>query len=418
MKKFKFVGFLFLMITLIGVLCYCSSNNDLHESTNGNEEHTHEWNDGEIINKPNCTEAGLIAFNCKTCGETKLDVVSATGHDYQYEITNPTCTEKGYTTYTCEICNHSYIDSYVDALGHNEVVDNAIEATCTATGLTEGSHCCVCQEVLTVQAIIPMSEHNYIDNYCFGCNSNYYTEGLRFVDHQKTNELAVDGYIGTDSNVIIPAIYQGKPVTCIKNNAFNGGFIESITIPESVQVIEKNAFSISNSLSKIVVDTKNKHFDSRNNCNAIIDTTSNSLILGCVNSIIPEGITTIGVNAFRGCQTLKTIKLPDSLTTIENEAFSNCISLTSIVIPDGVTSIGGYAFVNCSNLKSVIIPKKVSHIGFIAFGVTTGYNGIKIYCNVSSKPSGWDGYWCYNIGKIYWSGEWEYDLNGNPVPLS
>ena len=371
----KILSFLLIMITIIGVLCSCSSNND----TNGNEEHSHEWNEGEIIIKSTCTKSGLKGFVCLICGESKVDVIYATGH--------------------------------------NKVIDQAVAATCIATGLTEGSHCCVCQEVLTVQAIIPMSEHNYIDDYCFGCNSNYYTEGLRFVDHQKTNELAVDGYIGTDTNVIIPAIYQGKPVTCIKNNAFNGRIVESITIPKSVQVIEKYVFSISNSLNKIVVDTKNKHFDSRNNCNAIIETTSNRLILGCVNSIIPEGITTIGVNAFRGCP-LKTIKLPNSLTTIEDEAFNGCNSLVSMEIPDGVTSIGGYAFVNCSNLKSVIIPKNVSRIGFIAFGVTTGYNDINIYCNVSSKPSGWDGYWCYNIDKIYWSGEWEYDLNGNPVPLS
>ena len=106
---------------------------------------------------PTCTETGLTeGKHCSVCEEVLIaqEVVEATGHDYDEVVTEPTCTEQGYTTYTCH-CNHSYIDDYIDALGHIEVVDNAVDATFSLPGLTAGSHCSVCNEVIVAQIEIP-----------------------------------------------------------------------------------------------------------------------------------------------------------------------------------------------------------------------------------------------------------------------
>ena len=91
-------------------------------------------------------------------------------HSYTAAVTAPTCTEKGYTTYTCS-CGDSYVDNYVDALGHTEVIDPAVAATCTKTGLTEGKHCSVCNEVLAAQTEVPMIAHDYKDGVCTVCGA-------------------------------------------------------------------------------------------------------------------------------------------------------------------------------------------------------------------------------------------------------
>ena len=91
-------------------------------------------------------------------------------HRYTETVTEPTCTEKGYTTYTC-ICGRSYVDNYVDALGHTEAVDPAVAATCEKTGLTEGKHCSVCNEVLVAQKETPKTEHKFSNGKCSVCGA-------------------------------------------------------------------------------------------------------------------------------------------------------------------------------------------------------------------------------------------------------
>ena len=86
-------------------------------------------------------------------------------HAYTDVVTAPTCTEDGYTTYTCS-CGDSYVADYVAALGHNEVADPEIAATCTEDGLTAGSHCAACGEVLEAQEVIPATGHHYVDGKC------------------------------------------------------------------------------------------------------------------------------------------------------------------------------------------------------------------------------------------------------------
>ena len=99
-------------------------------------------------------------------------------HSYESVVTNPTCTTAGYTTYTCTSCGDSYIGDEVAALGHTEVVDAAVAPDCTNTGLTEGKHCSVCEEVIVAQTEVAALGHTYIEGYC-SCGAedpDYYFE--------------------------------------------------------------------------------------------------------------------------------------------------------------------------------------------------------------------------------------------------
>lgn len=142
--------------------------------------------------------------------------------------------------------------------------------------------------------------------------------------------------------------------------------LDSVKIGKSVAEIGDNAFRNCTSLTSIVVDAENPTYDSRNNCNAIIETKSKTLICGKDTTIIPEGIVRIGYAAFDGCN-FTSITIPNSVRKIEEIAFNNCTKLASVVIPQGVTSIGAAAFGNCESLTSVNIPDTLTYIAERAF---------------------------------------------------
>ena len=117
----------------------------------------------------------------------------------------------------------------------------------------------------------------------------------------------------------------------------------------------------------MVVASGNTVYDSRENCNAIIETSTNRLIAGCKNTVIPESVTSIGDYAFYGCSGLTSITIPEGVTSIGGSAFYGCSGLTSITIPEGVTSIENFTFYNCSSLTSITIPEGVTSFGRHAF---------------------------------------------------
>ena len=158
-----------------------------------------------------------------------------------------------------------------------------------------------------------------------------------------------------------------ESVINIGEKAFASCSLTSIAIPESVINIGESVFSSCSSLTSIVVESGNTKYDSRNNCNAIIESATNTLVAGCQNTTIPNTITSIGNYAFWCCYSLTSITIPNSVTSIGGNAFSYCSSLTSITIPNSVISIERYAFSYCSSLTSITIPNSVISIERYAF---------------------------------------------------
>ncbi len=170
----------------------------------------------------------------------------------------------------------------------------------------------------------------------------------------------------------------GSAVTTIEDYAFNScdGMTGTLYIPSGVQSLGGNSFGYC-AFSGIVVDPENSVYDSRNDCNAIIETSSNQLITGCKNSTIPNTVTSIGYCAFRGIEGLTSIEIPNSVTSIGENAFAFCYDLTGdLIIPNSVETIGPSAFFNCENLDGTLtIGESVSYIGDMAFRNCSGFTG-------------------------------------------
>ena len=143
-------------------------------------------------------------------------------------------------------------------------------------------------------------------------------------------------------------------VRYIGRSAFSGcSGLTSLFIPESVNDIDSWAFSGCSGLKSISVAAGNEVYDSRNNCNALIETKSNGLIKGCVNTIIPDNIINIYMDAFAGCSDMLSVTIPNSVIYINQKAFENCSSLTTLTLPKSLLEISGSALDGCSGLTSI-----------------------------------------------------------------
>ena len=143
--------------------------------------------------------------------------------------------------------------------------------------------------------------------------------------------------------------------------------LRQMHIPASVRSIGESAFEYCPSLTSMSVASDNPRYDSRDECNAIIETSDNTLFAGCCNTVIPSTVATIGDYAFSGCSTLPGIEIPVGVTAVGDYAFRSCTALRSVTLPDGLTSIGASAFFECTALNSVEIPSSVESIGGFAF---------------------------------------------------
>ncbi len=236
---------------------------------------------------------------------------------------------------------------------------------------------------------------------------NYASNPLLFVHHLYLNGKEVkDLNIPTD-------------VTKINSYTFTGcNSLNSITIHKNVTSIGHSAFAYCDGLTNITVEEGNLNYDSRDNCNAIIQKSTNALFVGCSKTVIPKNVTSIESDAFKGCERLESLTIPTNVISIGYEAFSDCNGITSLRIEDGTqkleadntglsscplttlyigrdvtfrsgdhsyspfsykkqltsltfgsgyTKIPPYTFWGCSSLKSLTFPSQITSIGYDAF---------------------------------------------------
>ena len=191
------------------------------------------------------------------------------------------------------------------------------------------------------------------------------TETTVALTYNEQRDTKISGTLHIPATVTI----KGKPykVTAIGDKALSGiPNLNAVYIPATMKRIGQQALTRCDNLELIVVDNQNRVLDSRDNCNAIIDTDRRMVIRGCKTSIIPEGIRHIGPYAFYQCQTLTGIQLPESLLSIREHAFTGCRQLTSIVLPPSLILIDNYAFAH-TPIQSINIPDNLLHIREGAF---------------------------------------------------
>ena len=222
------------------------------------------------------------------------------------------------------------------------------------------------------------------------------------------------GYFAFSLCTALSSIELPTSLTTICEKAFEAcTSLTSITIPASVTRIDSYAFVKCSSLESISVAEGNTVYDSRNGCNAIIIKESNKLLLGCKNTVIPTGVTSIGKEAFYKCTGLTSITIPESVTSIGEEAFESCNSLTTVIMqPTTPPTLGNDVFENCDELANIYVPA-----GTTETYKTTGNWATYKDIIQTGGTCGTNVYWSYNSTSntltIFGTGDMTNDFEGN-----
>ena len=167
------------------------------------KEHIHNYNLWQTTVKPTCTEGGEMKRSCSVCGAEETKTIDALGHDYSEQWTvdeEADCVNDGSKSRHCSRCDAKTDVTVIEAKGHTEVVDKAVAATCTKTGLTEGKHCSVCNAVIKAQEKIAATGHKYVETVV---EPSYSNRGYTLY------ECSVCGYSYKDNyeeQLIVPAV--------------------------------------------------------------------------------------------------------------------------------------------------------------------------------------------------------------------
>lgn len=258
------------------------------------------------------------------------------------------------------------------------------------------------------------------------------TEGLIFYPINESECAVAVGTAKFLKEIVIPSKYKDYTVTTIYGDPNNGGFsncanLEKITIPETVTTIGTKAFFNCKSLKSITLPNSVRSIGNSafSGCSAlvsiIIPSNVEAIEYSTFNSCtsltsitLPDGLKAIGSSAFYGCNLLEDLTLPEGLESIGQTIIYGCHGLKKLVVPGSVTKISAYAFSQCVNLEAVIFKDGVSGVDY---DILNGSNNLKVYCEATSLPESWSTGWNTWHLPVYWSGQWEFDAEGNPVPI-
>ena len=233
---------------------------------------------------------------------------------------------------------------------------------------------------------------------------------LSKMDYDYSYKILNDGtlrlyqYEGTDTNIVVPDTIDGRKVTVLGNSTFQyctqASDIESVTLPDSLTTIEKNAFyncekfksvtipqNVSSiglaafveglsesSLTEIKVDPENPYFSEKDG--VVFSKDGTKLIVfpsgRSGDYQIPDGTVSVGDYAFYYCVNVSSITVPGSVRSLGEGAFGNCSSLTKAVLNEGLEEIGEYAFQSSSGIRDLIIPASVKSVGKNGLRLSSG----------------------------------------------
>ena len=255
-------------------------------------------------------------------------------------------------------------DAMVDGVAYNWNDDGTATVTYTArntanySGITEVN---IPVEVTydgTTRQVTAIGENAFI--YCYSLASVTLPPTIKRIDQSAFRACQ------SLTTIALPASLESIGMWAF----YNCNHLESITIPASVTSIHEEAFRSCTAVKSISVVEGNTAYDSRGGCNAIIETATGTLIIGCPATVIPQGVTALGSTAFFGMQDLTAITIPGTVRSIGLQTFYNT-GLTQLELPASVNAIGSYAFANCLSLETITVAQ-----GNTAYDSRSGCNAI------------------------------------------
>ena len=278
--------------------------------------------------------------------------------DYKGNLVNDVTMESSMTFKAIyeEVLIYNNSRTAISGIKDKDITEVTIPNGVTSIGSEAFKDCKYLKEITIPESVTEISNTSF--NGCINLASITVDENNTIYDSRDN----CNAIIKKDSNELILGCKNTTlvdSITSIGANAFRDNTsIESITILKNITNINDTAFNGCINLASITVDKDNPKYDSRENSNAIIKKDFDELVLGCKNTVIPDGIKIIGSNAFKDITSLKSITFPNGIESIYYKSFENCTSLESIIIPSSVKDIDQTAFRGCINLSSIIIDEE------------------------------------------------------------
>ena len=415
--------------------------NCLKEESQALKKLSHQESEWIIDQVATVEKEGYKYTKCLYCNKKiKSEVIAKIKADHvhsgvEWIITKPAdCTTAGSRNHICS-CGANLKTETIPAKGHSKVIDKAISATCTSNGLSEGSHCSICNTIITEQTVIQTTGHSmtskkvaatseeagYILYYCTVCSYSYKEKiviydanGIAYTEDEN-GDLWVSG-IGTctSNDIVFPSYVDNKAVIGIRRFAFSGNFnIRTVTFNKGITVIGDSAFANCIKIKTICFPSTLKRIEDHSfyNCrfesivlpdgleyigarpfvveggkivipDSVKTIESHAFTTSGIEEVVIPGNVELGTSVFKDCNELKKVTIKDGLKKIPNQTFMGCDKLQEINLPKSIASYGNSAFAGCNKLRiSHLSLYNVNVIGTNVFS-GIGIDTVEIYSDV------------------------------------